>query len=137
MNGARPRFGEGAINGVPEWRMAAAFARTVGAALAGVTLAPSLEWVRYLVGSSGTLLPEVIAEAWESEYLAEYLLGLYEALDHLALIEYYTRFLRGEALLPADVAGALDRERAAVQATIVAALDELRPFAGERGSVPG
>lgn len=138
MSAVSRRLREGDISRLPEWRTAAAFSRAVTAASEALAPPAELEWLRYLVHRSGAVLPAIIAEAWEREHLAEYLLGLYEALDHVALIEYYLLFLDEEALLPPGMAGALERERAAAQAAILAAVEGLRPFTGTPapGSAP-
>src|SRR5258708_10481003 len=99
MKSSRPRMGEGSVASLPEWQRATSFASSVEGAATALALPKSLEWLRYLLLESGKTIPAVIAEAWRQQFLAEYLLGLYEALDHVALLEYYLLFLRSEGYL--------------------------------------
>ena len=85
-----------------------------------------LEWLRYLLARSGSAIAPILAEAWSREFLAEYLLGLYESLDHVLLLEYYLRFLGGEALIPATTVDELDRQRRALQNVIESSPAQLR-----------
>ena len=85
-----------------------------------------LEWLRYLLARSGGAIAPILAEAWRREFLAEYLLGLYESLDHVLLLEYYLRFLGGGALIPATTVDELDRQRRALQNVIESSAAQLR-----------
>ena len=54
------------------------------------------------------------------------MLGLYESLDHVLLLEYYLLFLRGEELMARSRVDALDAQRQALQDVILGSAAGLR-----------
>jgi hypothetical protein len=126
MTSERPGFGAGDYRDLPEWQAATRFASLVEAASDELDVPEDLEWLRYLIARSGGAVPPLIERAWARTHLAEYLLGLYESLDHVILLEYYLLFLRGEGYVSGSYANELDAKRAELERVILERCDELR-----------
>ena len=81
------------------------------------------EWLIYLLKQAGRLVRDALEEGWNRAYLAEYLLGISEALTFVALIDYYLVFLRHEGYLTVERAHEVEGRLSEVQ-------DELKALAG-------
>jgi hypothetical protein len=126
VTASQPAFGSGDYRDLPEWQAATRFASLVEAASDELDVPADLEWLRYLLARSGGAVPPLIERAWSRTHLAEYLLGLYEASDHIILLEYYLLFLRHEGLVSAERADELDTKRRELEQVLLARCDELR-----------
>ncbi len=126
MTAAYPAFGSGDFRDLPEWQAATRFASLVEAASDELDVPEDLEWLRYLLARSGGAAPPLIERAWSRTHLAEYLLGLYEAMDHIILLEYYLLFLRGERLVSPERADELDAKQRELEQVILERCEDLR-----------
>ena len=75
MQATRPRFGEGDHRDLPEWQEAARFASAVEELSQALELPSELEWLRFLLGRSGSAIALLIEQAWQSEFLGGVLAG--------------------------------------------------------------
>jgi four helix bundle protein len=126
MNILRPHFGYGDVHDLTEWQRAAQLTADLEKVCDELDLKPNEEWLRFLVLEAGHALPAAVEEGWKSEYLAEFMLSLYEAHSLLAMIEYYTLFLRDEGYLEGRRADEVDNRRQEVQDLITSLLDRMR-----------
>ena len=84
------------------------------------------EWLIYLLKQAGRLVRDALEEGWNRAYLAEYLLGISEALTFVALIDYYLVFLRHEGYLTVERAHEVERRLSDVQDELTALAGRLR-----------
>ena len=95
-----------------EWQKADEFSTLLHDVCRELDLGRDKEWLLYLLPQAGRLMCEAVEEGWNRAYLAEFILGISEALTFLALIDYYLVFLRHEGYLTGEraeeVAGGLD-----------------------------
>ena len=130
------RAGHRSVYELNEWQQVEAFSTLIDDVCRELDLGRDKEWLLYLLEQAGRLMREVVAESWNREYLAEFILGLSEALTFLALIDYYLVFLRHEGCLPVeraqDVAGRLN----ALQDTLTALVGRLREALRARPAGP-
>jgi hypothetical protein len=69
---------------------------------------------------------DALEEGWNRTYLAEYLLGISEALTFVALIDYYLVFLRHEGYLTVERAHEVEEKLSEVQRELTALAGRLR-----------
>src|SRR3990172_4274735 len=86
------------FEGLVEWREVEGVSTLLRETCEATKLAPEMEWVLEVVKETAALLPASIIEGRESEYLAEYILGV-NAARHapLGAADFFD-FLRGEGL---------------------------------------
>jgi hypothetical protein len=84
------------------------------------------EWLIYLLNQAGRLMRDALEEGWNRTYLAEYLLGISEALTFVALIDYYLIFLRHEGYLTVERANEVEERLSDVQDALTALAGRLR-----------
>ena len=84
------------------WQKADAFSTLLHDVCGELDLGRDKEWLLYLLPQAGRLMREAVEEGWNREYLAEFILGISEALTFLALIDYYLVFLRHEGYLTGE-----------------------------------
>jgi hypothetical protein len=105
------RSGNRNVYELDEWQQADEFSALLHDVCRELELGPDKAWLIYLLDQAGRLMREAVEEGWNREYLAEFILGISEALTFLALVDYYLVFLRHEGYLPEkradEVAGRL------------------------------
>jgi hypothetical protein len=69
---------------------------------------------------------DALEEGWNRAYLAEYLLGISEALTFGAMVDYYLVFLRHEGYLPVERAHEVEERLSDLQDTLTALAGRLR-----------
>jgi hypothetical protein len=69
---------------------------------------------------------DALEEGWNRAYLAEYLLGISEALTFVALIDYYLVFLRHEGYLSVERADEVEGRLSNIQDELTALAGRLR-----------
>jgi hypothetical protein len=84
------------------------------------------EWIKEVIHEAATLLPESIIEGQESDYLAEYILGLSAARNALVVASYCFRFLKGQGLIAADKADFVDGRLDELEQELASVTDTLR-----------
>src|SRR3989304_545775 len=89
------------FEGLVEWREVEGVSTLLRETCEATKLAPEMEWVLEVVKETAALLPASIIEGRESEYLAEYILGVNAARNALIVATYCFDFLRGEGLMDA------------------------------------
>jgi len=84
------------------------------------------EWLIYLLKQAGRRMRDALEEGWNRTHLAEYLLGISEALTFVALIDYYLVFLRHEGYLSVERAHEVEGRLSDVQDELTALAGRLR-----------
>ena len=84
------------------------------------------EWLIYLLQQAGRLMRDALEEGWNQMHLAEYLLGIAEALTFVALIDYYLVFLCHEGYLTVERAHEVEGRLSDVQDELTALAGRLR-----------
>jgi len=84
------------------------------------------EWLIYLLKQAGRLMRDALEEGWNRTHLAEYLLGISEALTFVTLIDYYLIFLRHEGYLSVERAHEVEGRLSDVQDELTALAGRLR-----------
>jgi len=120
------RAGHRSVYELDEWQQVDGFARLLHEVCGELDLGRDKEWLVYLLEQAGRLMRGAVEESWHREYLAEFILGLSEALTFLALIDYYLVFLRHEGYLPVVRAQEVTGRLSAVQHALAALAGRLR-----------
>ena len=84
------------------------------------------EWLIYLLNQAGRRMRDALEEGWNRAYLAEYLLGISEALTFGAMVDYYLIFLRHEGYLPVERAHEVEGGLSDLQDELTALAGRLR-----------
>jgi hypothetical protein len=84
------------------------------------------EWILEVIRESAQNLPDSIIEGQESDYLAEYILGLSAARNALVVASYCFRFLKGQKLIEADKADFVDGRLEELEEVLATVTDTLR-----------
>ncbi len=100
----RPWLGTGDYHDLSEWKQAESASTMLHAANERLQLPPSVEWIRHVIIEAAEGIPDAIAEGQGAEYLAEYILGVDEAISHAVVAGYCFHFLRGEGLIEDSIA---------------------------------
>ena len=135
------RSGHRTIYELNAWQKADEFSTLLHDMCSQLHVGRDKEWLLYLLNQAGRLMRDALEEGWNRTYLAEYLLGISEALTFVALIDYYLVFLRHEGYLTVDradeVAGRLSNVQDELTALAGRLREELRASpAGPRSSFP-
>ena len=120
------RSGRQNVYELNEWQKADEFSTLLHDVCGELDLGPDKAWVIYLLNQAGHLMREAVAEGWNREYLAEFILGISEALTFLALIDYYLVFLRHEGYLPVERANEVDGRLGELQDALSSLAGRLR-----------
>jgi hypothetical protein len=123
MDMALWRSGRRNIDELNAWQKADEFSTLLHAMCSELHVGHDKEWLIYLLKQAGRLVRDALEEGWNRAYLAEYLLGISEALTFVALIDYYLVFLRHEGYLTVERAHEVEGRLSDVQ-------DELKALAG-------
>lgn len=99
---ARWHSGRRSIDELNAWQKADEFSTLLHDVCRELHVGDDKAWLIYLLNQSGQLMRDALEEGWNRTYLAEYLLGISEALTFVALIDYYLVFLRHEGYLPIE-----------------------------------
>jgi hypothetical protein len=123
---ARWRSGRRTIDELNAWQKADEFSTLLHDVCRELHVGHDKEWLLYLLNQAGQLMRDALEEGWNRTYLAEYLLGISEALTFVALIDYYLVFLRHEGYLTVERAHELEGRLSDVQQELTALAGRLR-----------
>jgi len=108
------------------WQKADAFSTLLHDVCRELNVGRDKEWLIYLLQQAGRLMRDTLEEGWNRTYLAEYLLGISEALTFVALIDYYLVFLRHEGYVSVERAHEVEERLSDVQEELTALAGRLR-----------
>jgi hypothetical protein len=126
MDMARWRAGHRNIDELNAWQKADEFSTLLHDVCSQLHVGRDKEWLIYLLNQAGRLMRDTLEEGWNRTYLAEYLLGISEALTFGALIDYYLIFLRHEGYLSVERANEVEGRLSDVQDELTALAGRLR-----------
>src|SRR5215510_2162408 len=126
MNMASWRSGRRNIDELNAWQTADEFSTLLHDMCSELQVGRDKEWLIYLLNQAGRLMREALEAGWNRAYLAEYLLGISEALTFVALIDYYLVFLRHEGYLTVERAHEVEGRLSDVQDAMTALAGRLR-----------
>ena len=111
------------IDELNTWQKADEFSTLLHDVCSELRVGRDKDWLIYLLNQASRLMRDALEEGWNRAYLAEYLLGISEALSFVALIDYYLVFLRHEGYLSVERAHEVEGRLSDLQ-------DELTVLAG-------
>jgi len=120
------RSGRRNIDELNAWQKADEFSTLLHDMCRELHVGHDKEWLIYLLSQAGRLMRDALEEGWNRTYLAEYLLGISEALTFVALIDYYLVFLRHEGYLSVERAHEVEGRLSDVQDELTALAGRLR-----------
>ena len=120
------RSGRRNIDELNAWQKADEFSTLLHDICRELNVDRDKEWLIYLLNQAGRLMRDALEEGWNRTYLAEYLLGISEALTFVALIDYYLVFLRHEGYLSVERAKEVEGKLSDVQDELTALAGRLR-----------
>jgi hypothetical protein len=126
MDMAMWRSGRRNIDELNAWQKADEFSMLLHDVCRDLNVGRDKEWLIYLLNQAGRLMRDALEEGWNRAYLAEYLLGISEALTFVALIDYYLVFLRHEGSLSVERAKEVEGKLSDVQDELTALAGRLR-----------
>jgi len=126
MDMARWRSGRRNIDELNAWQKADEFSTLLHDMCSELNVGHDKEWLIYLLNQAGQLIRDALEEGWNRTHLAEYLLGISEALTFVALVDYYLVFLRHEGYLTVERAHAVEERLSDLQDELAALAGRLR-----------
>ena len=120
------QWGKGDFQNLFEWQMVDNVSRLLTKTCEEMRLGRDEEWILEVIKESAENLPESIIEGQESDYLAEYILGLSAARNALVVASYCFRFLKGQKLIEADKADFVDGRLEELEEVLATVTDTLR-----------
>jgi 23S rRNA-intervening sequence protein len=126
MDMARWHSGRRNIDELNAWQKADEFSILLHDICRELPVGHDKEWLIYLLQQAGRLMRDALEEGWNRTHLAEYLLGISEALTFVALIDYYLVFLRHEGYLSMERAKEVEGRLSDVQDELTALAGRLR-----------
>jgi len=120
------RSGRRNLDELNAWQKADEFSTLLHDMCCELHLGHDKEWLIYLLQQAGRLMRDALEEGWNRTHLAEYLLGISEALTFVALIDYYLVFLRHEGYLTVERANEVEGRLSGVQDALAALAGRLR-----------
>ena len=120
------QWGKGEFQNLFEWQMVDNVSRLLTRTCEEMRLGRDEEWILEVIRESAENLPESIIEGQESDYLAEYILGLSAARNALVVASYCFRFLKGQKLIEADKADFVDGRLEELGEVLAQVTDTLR-----------
>jgi hypothetical protein len=123
---ARWRAGRRNMDELNAWQKADAFSTFLHDVCRELNVGRDKEWLIYLLQQASRRMRDALEEGWNRTYLAEYLLGISEALTFGALIDYYLVFLRHEGYVSVERAHEVEERLSDVQDELTALAGRLR-----------
>jgi hypothetical protein len=126
MDMARWHAGRRNLDELNAWHKADEFSTLLHDVCRELHVGRDKEWLMYLLKQAGQRMRDTLEEGWNRTYLAEYLLGISEALTFGALIDYYLVFLRHEGYLTMERANEVEGRLSDIQNELTALAGRLR-----------
>ncbi len=120
------QWGRGDFQNLFEWQMVDNVSKLLNKTCEEMRLGRDEEWIVEVIRESAQNLPGSIIEGQESDYLAEYILGLSAARNALVVASYCFRFLKGQKLIEADKADYVDGQLDELEVVLAQVTDTLR-----------
>ena len=101
-----PRKGD--FQNLVEWGEVESVSALLKETIEKMKLGPNEEWIQEVILEAAEELPRAIKEGQESEYAAEFILGVSSARNSLVIASYCFRFLKAQELMDGPTADEID-----------------------------
>jgi len=101
-----PRKGD--FQNLVEWGEVESVSALLKETIERLKLGPNEEWIQEVILEAAEELPRAIKEGQESEYAAEFILGVSAARNSLVIASYCFRFLKAQDLMDGPTADEVD-----------------------------
>ena len=101
-----PRKGD--FQNLVEWGEVESVSALLKETIERLKLGPNEEWIQEVILEASEELPRAIKEGQESEYAAEFILGVSAARNSLVIASYCFRFLKAQDLMDGPTADEVD-----------------------------
>jgi hypothetical protein len=101
-----PRKGD--FQNLVEWGEVESVSALLKETIERLKLGPNEEWIQEVILEAAEELPRSIKESQESEYAAEFILGVSAARNSLVIASYCFRFLKAQDLMDGPTADEVD-----------------------------
>jgi hypothetical protein len=101
-----PRKGD--FQNLVEWGEVESVSALLKETIERLKLGPNEEWIQEVILEAAEELPRSIKEGQESEYAAEFILGVSAARNSLVIASYCFRFLKAQDLMDGPTADEVD-----------------------------
>ena len=101
-----PRKGD--FQNLVEWGEVESVSALLKETIERLKLGPNEEWIQEVILEAAEELPRSIKEGQESEYTAEFILGVSSARNSLVIASYCFRFLKAQDLMDGPTADEVD-----------------------------
>jgi len=101
-----PRKGD--FQNLVEWGEVESVSALLKETIERLKLGPNEEWIQEVILEAAEELPRAIKEGQESEYAAEFILGVSAARNSLVIASYCLRFLKAQELMDGPTADEVD-----------------------------
>jgi hypothetical protein len=101
-----PRKGD--FQNLVEWGEVESVSALLKETIERLKLGPNEEWIQEVILEAAEELPRAIKEGQESEYAAEFILGVSAARNSLVIASYCFRFLKAQELMDGPTADEVD-----------------------------
>ena len=101
-----PRKGD--FQNLVEWGEVESVSALLRETIERLKLGPNEEWIQEVILEAAEELPRSIKEGQESEYAAEFILGVSAARNSLVIASYCFRFLKAQDLMDGPTADEVD-----------------------------
>ena len=122
----RPFNGSGHFENPFEWQMVDNVATMLNTTVEELNLGRDQDWIKEVIREAAVMLPESIIEGQQSDYLAEYILGLSAARNSLVVASYCFRFLKGQNLIDPKLADDVDAKLEELEVVLASVTDQMR-----------
>jgi hypothetical protein len=101
-----PRKGD--FQNLVEWGEVESVSALLKETMERLKLGPNEEWIQEVILEAAEELPRSIKEGQDSEYAAEFILGVSSARNSLVIASYCFRFLKAQGLMDGPTADEVD-----------------------------
>ena len=89
---------------LPEYRLALETSELILKTAESMTWTQDWLWLRQGIQREATRLPQTLAEGYQSDLVAEWILGIGSCRNAVVMSDYIFTFMKGQSMLPAEKA---------------------------------
>ena len=109
-----------------DWPLVEGVATLLKETCAGLDLGRDTEWICEIISEAADGLPTSLQEGQESEYVAEYILGVSAARNSLVIVSYCFNFLKSQGLVTEEKADHIEQALDELESSLDALTQSLR-----------
>jgi len=122
------------IQTLPEFQLAASTRRLIEETAAGMTWTEQWEWLQVGILREAGRLTQTLEEGYQSELVAEWILGIGSCRNAVVMSDYIFTFLKGQSMLEAGKADPILNSLKQLMTAIIALSNDLRQELASRRS---